>query len=166
MRGEVRDELKTENIANEGDVDVEKQQEILLMNKLASAGKLPPKPQSNFLQKKLQQRKFFDSGDYAMNKDKEQKHQRPVLLPPAGVKKPEGPPAEAAAAAVASTNDNSNTSSEEEHLQIPNPENVPARKASIIHPSVHSKLSPQPHLHHEHNPVLEGELSSPPHPTV
>ena len=56
MRGEVRDELKTENIANEGDVDVEKQQEILLMNKLASAGKLPPKPQSNFLQKKLQQR--------------------------------------------------------------------------------------------------------------
>ena len=63
-----------------------------------------------------------------MNKDKEQKHQRPVLLPQAGVKKPEGPPAEAAAtAAVASTNDNSNTGSEEEHLQIPNTENVPAR---------------------------------------
>ncbi|KHN88146.1 hypothetical protein Tcan_18736 [Toxocara canis] len=41
------------------------------MNKLAANGRLPPKPQTSFLQKKLQQqRKFFDSGDYAMNKDK------------------------------------------------------------------------------------------------
>lgn len=56
MRGEVRDELKAETIADEGDVNLEKQQEILLMNKMAAAGKLPPKSQSNFLQKKLQQR--------------------------------------------------------------------------------------------------------------
>lgn len=45
-------------------------------------------------------------------------------------------------------------SDEEEHLQIPRPNNVPQRKASILHPSVHSKLSPQPHIHHEHNEDL------------
>lgn len=55
MRGEVRDELKSENLAQDA-VSMEKQQEMLLMNKLASGGRLPPKTQSNFLQKKLQQR--------------------------------------------------------------------------------------------------------------
>lgn len=42
-------------------------------------------------------------------------------------------------------------SDEESHLQIPRPDTVPQRKASILHPSVHSKLSPQPHIHHEYN---------------
>lgn len=55
MRGEIRDELKSENLAEDA-VSVEKQQEMLLMNKLASGGRLPPKTQSSFLQKKLQQR--------------------------------------------------------------------------------------------------------------
>lgn len=53
MRGDVRDP-KAEAPAEA--VSVEKQQEILLMNKLASSGKLPPKSASNFIQKKLQQR--------------------------------------------------------------------------------------------------------------
>jgi hypothetical protein len=47
---------------------------------------------------------------------------------------------------------------EEEHLQIPRPDTVPQRKASILHPSAHSKLSPQPLIHHEHTDEL---LSSP-----
>ena len=47
---------------------------------------------------------------------------------------------------------------EEEHLQIPRPDTVPQRKASILHPSAHSKLSPQPLIHHEHSEDL---LSSP-----
>jgi hypothetical protein len=34
--------------------------------------------------------------------------------------------------------------------QIPRPDTVPQRKSSILHPSAHSKLSPQPHIHHEH----------------
>ncbi|VDN42876.1 unnamed protein product [Gongylonema pulchrum] len=33
-------------------------------------------------------------------------------------------------------------------LPIPRPDTVPQRKSSIIFPSVHSKLSPQPHIHH------------------
>jgi hypothetical protein len=30
--------------------------------------------------------------------------------------------------------------SDEDHLEIPKPDTVPKRKASILHPSVHSKL--------------------------
>lgn len=58
MRGEVRDDLKAGSIAanEENSVSVEKQQEILLINKMAASGKLPPKTQSLFLQKKMQQR--------------------------------------------------------------------------------------------------------------
>lgn len=63
----------------------EKQEEMKLMNKLASSGGLPAKGPSSFLQKRLQHRvcrialfyyhssflqKFFDSGDYAMDKAK------------------------------------------------------------------------------------------------
>lgn len=55
MHGEIRDDLKAQNIPEEG-VSPEKQQEILLINKMAAGGKLPPKSQSVFLQKKLQQR--------------------------------------------------------------------------------------------------------------
>ncbi|KAH7723901.1 cAMP-regulated phosphoprotein/endosulfine conserved region containing protein [Aphelenchoides avenae] len=160
MRGEVGDLKTAENIAQQEDAaSVEKQQEILLMNKLASGGKLPPKSQGAFLQKKLQQRKFFDSGDYAMSQDKEKKH----ALPPAAQlalnnkkKETEGAlptmPVPAAIKAADPTAD-------EEHLEIPRPDNVPQRKASILHPSVHSKLSPQPHIHHEHQ--QHEELSSP-----
>lgn len=52
MRGEVG-ELPSD-IA-EG-LSAEKQQEQQLMNKLAATGKLPARPASSFLQKKLQQR--------------------------------------------------------------------------------------------------------------
>lgn len=48
---------------------------------------------------------------------------------------------------------------EESHLQIPRPDTVPQRKASILHPSVHSKLSPQPHIHHDKNDDL---IAAPP----
>jgi hypothetical protein len=56
MRGDIP---KAGNIAAGAQaeaVSLEKQQELLLMNKLASSGKLPPKSASNFLQKRLQQR--------------------------------------------------------------------------------------------------------------
>lgn len=57
MRGEVREDLKgAGQLAAEG-LSVEKQQEQLLMNKLASNGRLPAKPQSAFLQRKLQQQR-------------------------------------------------------------------------------------------------------------
>ena len=57
------DDYKTENIEADA-ADVEKQQEMLLMNKLQAQGKNPPKPQSTFLQKKLQQRvSLFFYGD-------------------------------------------------------------------------------------------------------
>uniref|UniRef100_A0A0M3HNQ0 cAMP regulated phosphoprotein 19 n=1 Tax=Ascaris lumbricoides TaxID=6252 RepID=A0A0M3HNQ0_ASCLU len=138
MRGEVREDLKgAGQLAAEG-LSVEKQQEQLLMNKLASNGRLPAKPQSAFLQRKLQQqRKFFDSGDYAMNKDKA-KHPPPGPLPSAS-----------------ETALNVDVPMADESLQIPRPDTVPQRKASIIYPSVHSKLSPQPHVHHSsHDDVL------------
>lgn len=44
-----------------------------------------------------------------------------------------------------------NNSNIQTDLQIPRPDTVPQRKASILHPSVHSKLSPQPHIHHDKN---------------
>ncbi|CAD5210463.1 unnamed protein product [Bursaphelenchus xylophilus] len=169
MRGEMCEDLKS-SAQNEEPVSVEKQQELLLMNKLASGGRLPPKTQSSFLQKKLQQRKFFDSGDYAMNQDKEKKHQRqpfaktitegkPLPAPPAPVtpvKVVEKEEVRIAPPPLVSepSQQADSGSDEEEHLQIPRPENVPQRKASILHPSVHSKLSPQPHIHHEHNDDL------------
>uniref|UniRef100_A0A915BS60 Uncharacterized protein n=1 Tax=Parascaris univalens TaxID=6257 RepID=A0A915BS60_PARUN len=151
MRGEVREDLKgTGQLAAEG-LSVEKQQEQLLMNKLASNGRLPAKPQSAFLQRKLQQqRKFFDSGDYAMNKDKA-KHPPPGPLPSITASiAPTTPAAQASETAL-----NVDVPMADESLQIPRPDTVPQRKASIIYPSVHSKLSPQPHVHHSsHDDVL------------
>jgi len=164
MRGEVRDDQKAGNIAKEETVSVEKQQEILLMNKLASTGKLPPKPVGNFLQKKLQQRKFFDSGDYAMNQNKEKKVLPipAVALPPKILpQEPDRPeiPSECAtlptllrtptASFSAGSVDAGDSDEEGSQLQIPRPDTVPQRKASILHPSAHSKLSPQPHIHHD-----------------
>jgi hypothetical protein len=192
------DDYKTENIETNS-TDVEKQQEMILINKLQSQGKNPPKSQSSFLQKKLQQRKFFDSGDYAMNQDKEKKHQRPSAIPASlgGGKKAPLPESvqQPTSGTISSNNTNTSSSSsssssttappptsssnvphppvtpqttittsptsdddEEEHLQIPRPDTVPQRKASILHPSAHSKLSPQPLIHHEHTDEL---LSSP-----
>uniref|UniRef100_A0A914YQL4 cAMP-regulated phosphoprotein 19 n=1 Tax=Panagrolaimus superbus TaxID=310955 RepID=A0A914YQL4_9BILA len=189
------DDYKTENIETNS-TDVEKQQEMILINKLQAQGKNPPKSQSTFLQKKLQQRKFFDSGDYAMNQDKEKKHQRPSAIPAAlggGKKAPLPESAKQPTSGTISSHSHSTTSSssssttpaappsssvtpptvtpattittsptsdddEEEHLQIPRPDTVPQRKASILHPSAHSKLSPQPLIHHEHTDEL---LSSP-----
>jgi hypothetical protein len=47
---------------------------------------------------------------------------------------------------IAETNESSD---EEGQLQIPRPDTVPQRKSSILHPSVHSKLSPTPLIHRE-----------------
>lgn len=150
------------------------------MNKLAAGGRLPPKTQSSFLQKKLQQRvsllvdsvkllllqKFFDSGDYAMNQDKEKKHQRQLFPKPAvganlvtpnvaaQITKINEPEQSTGTAVFSPVSPDKTESDEEEHLQIPKPETVPKRKASILHPSVHSKLSPQPLFHHEHSDEL------------
>ncbi|VDN01786.1 unnamed protein product [Thelazia callipaeda] len=148
MRGDVQDLKKTE-LAAEG-FSIEKQQEQLLMNKLATSGRLPSKPQTAFLQKKLQQqRKFFDSGDYAMNKEKTKKPSAdipktdlqcfhdPNTIPSVAEKKLSDVPLRVEVKPLG-----------DESLLIPRPDTVPQRKSSIIYPSVHSKLSPQPHIHH------------------
>ncbi|KAI3420281.1 hypothetical protein GPALN_003595 [Globodera pallida] len=170
MRGEAKD---PKNEATAEAVSVEKQQEILLMNKLASTGKLPPKSASNFLQKKLQQRKFFDSGDYNMNKNKPVPP--PMGQPPtAGTTPKLAVPVESelekkmeevvpiiathllpmmrplAGSISGGSVDGGDSDDEGGQLQIPRPDTVPQRKSSILHPSAHSKLSPQPHIHHEH----------------
>lgn len=145
MRGDIQDFKETKELAREG-AGVEKQQEQLLMSKLASNGKLPAKPQTAFLQKKLQQqRKFFDSGDYAMNKDKAK---NPIALAPAKVPTSSRQLPVAAAEKQEAAAANVDTSPVDESLQIPRPDTVPQRKSSIIYPSVHSKLSPQMHIHH------------------
>ncbi|VDK82975.1 unnamed protein product [Litomosoides sigmodontis] len=141
---------ETEKLADQ-DFTFEKQQEHLLMSKLAASGKLPVKPQSAFLQKKLQQqRKFFDSGDYAMNKQKTSDSSANLS-------------ATNLQDVVHRTGSLSSTTKEEmdtplkidvlptirdESLLIPRPDTVPQRKSSIIYPSTHSKLSPQPYIHH------------------
>ncbi|MFH4975382.1 hypothetical protein AB6A40_002091 [Gnathostoma spinigerum] len=149
MRGDIREGINksADRMAAEG-ISVEKQQEQLLMNKLASNGRLPAKPQSAFLQKKLQQqRKFFDSGDYAMNKEKASRapssanSSNQTKLIPSSSTSPDAAAMEAGLVVEVPSFD--------ESLQIPRPDNVPQRKASIIYPSVHSKLSPQPIVHHQ-----------------
>uniref|UniRef100_A0A914V1Y3 cAMP-regulated phosphoprotein 19 n=1 Tax=Plectus sambesii TaxID=2011161 RepID=A0A914V1Y3_9BILA len=171
-------------------VSPEKQEEMKLMNKLASKGGLPAKGPSSFLQKRLQQRKFFDSGDYAMDKAKN----KGVKGPGALARGPPPAPSAAAAATIAaaaaapdtpaaavlnvvvtgaapdsptmptppSTVDQSSAaeSASPTGLEIPRPETVPQRKSSIIYPSAHSKLSPQPHLHHPLEP-LSAEMQEP-----
>jgi len=182
MRGDVRSgDLKAAEGAEDA-ASIEKQQELLLINKLAAHGKLPPKSQSNFLQKKLQQRKFFDSGDYAMNQNKEKKQHPPVVVQPnddqhiassmpppispkftqedAGVGEDNRPPVLLATVTSSGLSvDAGDSDSEESHLQIPRPDTVPQRKASILHPSVHSKLSPQPLIHHDYK---DESISAPP----
>ncbi|KAL3997706.1 cAMP-regulated phosphoprotein/endosulfine conserved region family protein [Acanthocheilonema viteae] len=150
MLGDVQSLEETKKLTDK-DFTFEKQQERLLMNKLATNGKLPVKPQSAFLQKKLQQqRKFFDSGDYAMNKQKTNNTSANLSSPNLQN-------------IVHRTASGSSFTQEEvdiplkidisptirdESLLIPRPDTVPQRKSSIIYPSVHSKLSPQPYVHH------------------
>uniref|UniRef100_A0A1I7Y6N4 cAMP-regulated phosphoprotein 19 n=1 Tax=Steinernema glaseri TaxID=37863 RepID=A0A1I7Y6N4_9BILA len=158
MRGEAREGLKGE--LPEDALSVEKQQEQLLMNKLAANGRLPAKPATSFLQKRLQQRKFFDSGDYAMDKNKAKAENKPIpppvevkvdtkSVPQETVPKPEADKIDVPKTPGAPLSPTAVSPCTEEALQIPTPETVPQRKASIIFPSVHSKLSPQPHIHHE-----------------
>ncbi|KAK6034887.1 cAMP-regulated phosphoprotein/endosulfine region [Cooperia oncophora] len=143
MRSEMGSEVPED--LEEG-LSVEKQQEQQLMNKLASQGRLPARPASSFLQKKLQQRKFFDSGDYAMDKDRCKQ-----AAPGLGGRLPH-PMATPVVMTAASPNPRSVAAAEptspdgETNLQIPRPDTVPQRKASIINPSVHCKLSPMPHV--------------------
>jgi len=150
MRGEVRDDIKQDSIQHIDDVSIEKQQEMLLMNKLASSGKLPPKSAGNFLQKKLQQRKFFDSGDYAMNQNKEKKAPPVSAVPSAPLKivpqEPDKLEEDTGCATLITIRPpvgnvgsggsvETGDSDEESQLQIPRPDTVPHRKASILHPS-------------------------------
>ncbi|WKX88081.1 hypothetical protein Q1695_008029 [Nippostrongylus brasiliensis] len=152
MRSEVSGEMP-EDLA-EG-LSVEKQQEQQLMNKLASQGRLPARPASSFLQKKLQQRKFFDSGDYAMDKDRSKQAVPPGRLPHP-MAAPAVPAAACPAASIAVTEPTSPDG--ETNLQIPRPDTVPQRKASIINPAVHCKLSPMPHV--QHHDVQPAQLPS------
>ncbi|KAK5970198.1 cAMP-regulated phosphoprotein/endosulfine region [Trichostrongylus colubriformis] len=152
MRGEMGSEVPEE--LEEG-LSVEKQQEQQLMNKLASQGRLPARPASSFLQKKLQQRKFFDSGDYAMDQDRSKQVAPPVGRLPHPMA---APPVLSAACPVPKSTSIATaepTSPDgETNLQIPRPDTVPQRKASIINPSVHCKLSPMPHVqHHDGQPA-------------
>ncbi|KAJ1361447.1 hypothetical protein KIN20_020694 [Parelaphostrongylus tenuis] len=145
MRGEVSGEVP-EDLA-EG-LSVEKQQEQQLMNKLAAQGRLPARPVSSFLQKKLHQRKFFDSGDYAMDKDRSKQAAPASRLPHpmASRQLPGAAFSEMNAASIAIPEAVSPDG--ETNLQIPRPDTVPQRKSSIINPAVHCKLSPLPHVQH------------------
>ncbi|GMT28937.1 hypothetical protein PFISCL1PPCAC_20234, partial [Pristionchus fissidentatus] len=159
MRGEVREAGLPEDLQD--GLSAEKQQEQLLMNKLAATGKLPARAASSFLQKKLQQRKFFDSGDYAMDKDraKQTDPSKPhplgsdVITAVGGGGGAAAPVAvvaiSAAAAAAPVAVSPEPTETNDDGLTIPRPDNVPQRKASIINPNVGCKLSPQPHVHHD-----------------
>jgi len=95
---------------------------------------------SQFLQRRLQQKqKYFDSGDYNMAKASlkqlqlqktsglAQNPKLAVVIEPEGSRSPTG-------------------------SEIPTPETVPARKASIINPAAQCKLSPQPIAHHSLTP--------------
>uniref|UniRef100_A0A915PXK5 Uncharacterized protein n=1 Tax=Setaria digitata TaxID=48799 RepID=A0A915PXK5_9BILA len=150
MLGGIQNLKETEKLGDK-DFNFEKQQENLLLNKLAANGRLPAKPQTAFLQKKLQQqRKFFDSGDYAMNKQKT--NDQTANLPVANLQN-----IAHRTAAVSSIPEKEMDvqlkvdvlpTIRDESLLIPRPDTVPQRKSSIIYPSVHSKLSPQPYVHH------------------
>jgi hypothetical protein len=101
-----------------------------------------------------------------MNQDKEKKHQRQLFSKPVAggnvinpdvatpTPKINEPEQSIGQAILSPVSPDKTESDEEEHLEIPKPETVPKRKASILHPSVHSKLSPQPLFHHEHSDEL------------
>ncbi|CAD6197186.1 unnamed protein product [Caenorhabditis auriculariae] len=157
MRGEASDLAVSQGLA-EGGLTPEKQQEQELMGKLAASGKLPARPASSFLQKKLQQRKFFDSGDYAMDKSKAGAGVTGRAHPLAGgpptlhEKKPTNIPSRPNV-------DQQDQVADDANLQIPRPDTVPQRKASIINPSVHCKLSPAPHVQHHDASVSQASAT-------
>uniref|UniRef100_A0A915DGS9 Uncharacterized protein n=1 Tax=Ditylenchus dipsaci TaxID=166011 RepID=A0A915DGS9_9BILA len=112
--------------------------------------------------------------DYAMNQNKEKKsiqpNQAPTVSPVPSVVHEEPPTIQAEeqptglrptanSLSVSNTSMDAGDSDEEGQLQIPRPDTVPQRKASILHPSVHSKLSPN-FIHHDHN---DESVSAPPH---
>jgi len=106
---------------------------------------------SNFLQKKLQHRKFFDSGDYQMAKAKGMKL-------PVGQKPPQAKPPLAVNIGEQISDDGGPTSPTGN--KIPTPDTVPQRKTSLVQPAA-SKLSPQP-IHHHHpdtSPIAEMEIT-------
>uniref|UniRef100_A0A0N4ZF41 mRNA stability protein n=1 Tax=Parastrongyloides trichosuri TaxID=131310 RepID=A0A0N4ZF41_PARTI len=130
----------------------EQKQEELLKSHMAESGGIPNKPASKFLQKRLNQRKFFDSGDYNMNKEQEKKAHPRVHPLNQSCNEP---------VRVLPTNDTTTTNISkeldainEDGLTVPTPENVPQRKSSILFPDVHSKLSPTPHIHHEQDELF------------
>jgi len=124
----------------------EKMEEMKLRAKYPQAVRGPP---GAFLQKKMQQRKYFDSGDYNMAKAKGLKlpvaSQKPVE-PSTPVK----PQPEILSVAV----DETGGSTSPTGTEIPTPEKVPARKTSIVQMTA-SKLSPHPLFHHSPTSTLE-----------
>jgi len=142
-------------------VSPEKQEEMKLMNKLASSGGLPAKGPSSFLQKRLQHRKFFDSGDYAMDKAKKGGGGAATTPSRGGAAPTTIVEGGSLSVVVADEHMELRSPSPVESdapstgLEIPRPETVPQRKSSIIYPSAHSKLSPQPHLHHASSDAQE-----------
>ncbi|CDW56844.1 Endosulfine domain containing protein [Trichuris trichiura] len=132
----------------QSEISPEKAEELKLLAKypnIAKNGQF-----SQFLQKRLHQRKYFDSGDYNMAKAK-------------GLKFPATSPADFAAQSdalglpiseivflkkiISGARDGSTSPT---GLEIPTPETVPHRKSSIV-PDVASKLVAQQHVVH-HNP--------------
>lgn len=99
--------------------------------------------QSQFLQKRLQQRtKFFDSGDYNMAKAKGGLKGFNPLAP-----KTSKPPLSVFVGGSSITDEAPDGSTSPTGNEIPTPNTVPQRKTSIVQP-VSSKLSPQPIHHH------------------
>uniref|UniRef100_A0AC35THH1 Alpha-endosulfine n=1 Tax=Rhabditophanes sp. KR3021 TaxID=114890 RepID=A0AC35THH1_9BILA len=140
----------------------EQKQEQLLKEKMSNHGGMPPKPASSFLQKKLLQRKFFDSGDYNMNKEQEKKHlsgnehplsqscNQPLKTTITTTIQEPTPQL-----AHSPKNQNELDAISEDALTVPTPENVPQRKSSILFPDALSKLTPAPpHIHHEQTQAL------------
>jgi len=119
---------------------------------------------AQFLQKRLQQRKFFDSGDYNVAKSKGIKTQMLPSKPTPGNKpglsailggEGLGTIGEGHAAPDDSGDDDSSSPTGN---QIPTPATVPQRKASLVPPTA-SKLSPQPIHHHiDANPLADLEM--------
>jgi len=123
----------------------EKMEEMKLRAKFPQAVRGPP---SAFLQKRLQQRKFFDSGDYNMAKAKGLK----LPVTPQKPCEPSTPIKQQQEALSVSVDDGGSTSPT--GTEIPTPEKIPARKTSIVQMTA-SKLSPHPMFHHSPTSTYE-----------
>jgi len=131
------------------DESPEKEQERMLMQKYGNL-KHGPTGGPKFLQKRMQpQRKFFDSGDYNLEKQQQKKK----VLPPHLAGLAREPPVlnvvvDDDTSPTSPTSPTKEVESDElSALEIPKPNTVPHRKSSIFEPGVNSKLSPQPLLH-------------------